>query len=164
MKLNWSFFIKTVLTITLFTSATLSAQGKEVTNYAPDRISKSYGEVRTSPTDDSEESEQVSESSDQRLNSKHTISRDLALAILIIGVCQLVQSSCQSQSPEQAQPGRPNRPNQRPLVLGLGLGYFYQSIYGNSNQEVKRETRVARRNKQLKAELIRRDLSHKSVK
>ena len=45
MKLNWSFLNSSALTIALLTSATISAQGFEVTNSAQNQSSESHGEL-----------------------------------------------------------------------------------------------------------------------
>ncbi len=147
MKLNWSFFLKTALTATFFTSATLSAQSKEVTEYVQDQSRESQGEVIAALVDDFDESHQLVDSSDQEFSSPHNLSGELALAILLITVCQLVQYSCQSQSPKQAKLSEPDRLEHRAFFVGLGLGSFYQSVdtHNRSNRFVKREIRVPRR-------------------
>ena len=128
MKLNWSFFIKTALTTIFFASTTLSAQSKEVTNYAQDYSSESQSEMIAVPVANSDESNQIVKSSDQEFSLQNNLSGELALAILLITVCQLVQYSCQSQSPKQAKPSEPNSLEHRTFVVGLGLGSFYQSV------------------------------------
>ena len=163
MKLNWSFLIETTLTITLLTSATLSAKAQEVTYYAQDHSSMQHSEVITAA--DFGESDYLIESSDQEFSSTNSISRELAIAILIIAMCQLIQYSCQSQSLEQAKPSPSHQPKHRYLLVGLGLGYFYQNVNSNqrSNKKVKRVNRVHRRNKTTQIRMGG-DLSNRSVK
>ena len=142
MKLNWSFFFKTALTATFFTFATLAVHDQEVTDSAPVPSRERQGEVIAAPAADSEESDQVVASSEQEFISRHNLSGELALAILLITVCQLVQYSCRSQSPKQT---KPNQLQHRAFVVGLGLGSFYQSVNTDklSNRFVKRETGVS---------------------
>ena len=145
MKLNWSFLIKTALTITLFGSATLSAQGKQANNYAQNPSNESYSEVIAALAGDSDESKQVVASSDQEFSSRQNLSGEFALAILLIMVCQLVQCRGQSQSSKQAKSSELNQDEHRPLALGMGLGYFYRRInkivikeaIKNSNEKVE---------------------------
>lgn len=131
MKLNWSFFINTVLTITLLTSATLSAQCKEVTNYAQDHSSENHSEVIVARVANSSREDSMAESLHQEFNLKNTIEKELAFAILIIVMCQLVQYS--SKSVEQATSGVLNKSEYH--YIFVGLGYFYQSI--NDRKEAK---------------------------
>ena len=144
MKLNWSFFLKTALTATFFTFATLAAHGQEVTDSAPAPSRERQAEVIAAPAADSDQSHQLVASSEQEFNSQHNLGEELALAILLITVCQIVQYSCQSQSPKQA---KPNQLEHRAFVICLGLGSFYQSVntHNRSNKFVKREIRVTRR-------------------
>ncbi len=128
MKLNWSFFLKTALTTIFFAFATLSAQSKEVTDYVQAPSKEIPSEVIAAPAADFDDSHQLVESSDQEFSSPHNLAPELALAILLIMVCQLVQYSCQSQSPKQAKPNQPNQPEHRYLVFCLGLGSFYHSV------------------------------------
>lgn len=140
MTLNKSFFINTASTITILIFATLSINAKEINNYPQDQSRESQGEVIAALIADSEESDHVIESSDLESSSQQNLPRELALAILLIAMCQLVQYGCQSQSPESAKPKQ-----SRPLIIGLGLGYFYRGIHGNqkSNQEVKQESIIS---------------------
>lgn len=142
MKLNKSFFLNTVSTITILIFSTLSTNAKEINNYAQDQGRESQGDAIAGLIAHSEESDHVLDSSDPKFSSQHNRSGELALAILLITMCQLVQYGCQSQSSELA---KPNHSKHRPLVLGLGLGYFYRGINGNqnSNPEVKQESRIS---------------------
>ena len=155
MKLNWSFFIKTALTTIFFASATLSAQSKEIINYAQYQSRESQGEMIAVSTADSDDYNQIVESPDQEFSSKQNLSGELALAILLITVCQLVQYSCQSQSTKQAKFNEPNQLEHRYLFVGLGLGSFYQSVNSNqrSNRFVKKAIRVPRTKKTTQAKI-----------
>ncbi len=149
---SWSFFLKTALTATFFTFATLAAHGQEVTDSAPAPSRERQAEVIAAPAADSEESDQVVASSEQEFSSRHNLPGELALAILLITVCQLVQYSCQSQSPKQT---KPHQLQHRAFVIGLGLGSLYQSVNTNNrnNRLVKREIRVTRRKRTAPAKI-----------
>lgn len=146
MKFNKSFFLNTASTITILIFATLSTNAKEINNYGQDQNRESQDEVIATLITDSEQSDHGIESSVLESRPQHNLSGELTLAILLLTMCQLVQYSCKSQSPESAKPKQ-----YRPLVLGLGLGYFYRGIHGNqrSNQEVKQESRISHSQKGL---------------
>ena len=129
MKLNRSFFINTALTITLLISTTLSARGKEITNYAQNHNSETHGEVISGAVENYARKEYKAESLNQEFSLKQTIEieKELAFALLIILVCQLVKYS--SKSVARATPGVFNKPENRYMVVGLG--HFYHSINGH---------------------------------
>lgn len=86
MKLNKSFFLKTALTITILIGSTLSANAKEINNYAQYQSGESQGELRAAVVADSEGAAPLVESSEPKFSSQQ-IAGELALGLLLMMVC-----------------------------------------------------------------------------
>lgn len=97
MKLNKSFFINTALTITLFSLPILSANAKEMTNYAEDHGSKSHGEATTAIAADSHGDNHGATSSSGGFLSKHTTEVEFTFAIMVIIVGMIISDKFQSK-------------------------------------------------------------------
>ena len=101
MKLNWSFLSSSALTITLLTSATISAQGFEVTNSAQNQSGESHGELTAALAAKSEGSDQSALDSDQKFSSKNIAQMEFALAILVLIVGLVASARYQSNQEQQ---------------------------------------------------------------
>ena len=84
MKLNKSFLLNTALTISLSTFTALSANAKEVNNYASDRINEIHTEIKSVLAADSQGKDHSSKNSAQGFISKHTSAMEFTFAILIV--------------------------------------------------------------------------------
>ena len=84
MKLNKSFLLNTALTISLSTFTALSANAKEVNNYASDRINEIRTEIKSALAEDSPEKDHSSKNADEGFISKHTTEMEFSFAILMV--------------------------------------------------------------------------------
>ena len=100
MKLNWSFLNSSALTIALLTSATISAQGFEVTNSVQNQSQENHGELTAALAANSEGSDQNALDSDQKFSAKNIAQMEFALAILVL-IVGLVASARYQSSQEQ---------------------------------------------------------------
>ena len=83
MKLNGSFFSNAILIVTLLISPILSAQAKEVTDYAQDQSSKSYSQVLVAAAG-AEKHGHGAKSADQGFISKRTTAIEFTFALVTV--------------------------------------------------------------------------------
>ena len=111
MKLNGSFFSNAALIVTLLISPTLSAQAKEVINYAQDHSRESYSQLHAAAPS-AGKADHGAKSDDQGFVSKRTTALEFTFALVtVIGGLIFSERYQRNQEKQQGNSGGSNENN-----------------------------------------------------